>query len=112
MMKLPILILLSLSFVRTMAQPSDSIGRRIVLTGHLPSLIKETVIIKNEDHFFCKVHADKVGRFKAEIMSAAGYFNVNGITIYLEPGMELLIDSTVGGGYFFEGKGSIENNIL
>jgi thiol-disulfide isomerase/thioredoxin len=86
-------------------------GGPVALTGRFPSKTGQLVTIKNSGHFSLQTRADKAGRLKARFIADTGYYTIDQITVYLEPGMDLVLRVTPTGPHF-TGKGAAVNDLL
>jgi thiol-disulfide isomerase/thioredoxin len=104
----PFLVYLLLIFsTRVMAQSTTE----AVVSGNIPELAGKTFSIQNRDHFSKQVSVSKNGSFSVKLNIDTGYYYLYGKFIYLEPGANLVINKK-DSVYSFQGKGSVENNLM
>lgn len=80
---------------------------QITLSGNSTA---PSVVLKNTIHFSCTAPVN-AGRFTLRCKVDTGYYTLNDTILYLEPGMNLTIN-TSGPRWTYTGKGASENTLL
>jgi thiol-disulfide isomerase/thioredoxin len=100
-------IILALLSVTGFAQTKNSAK----ISGNIISLANDSVSLDNYYHKVVKIPVDKSGAFSSVVkLDSGAYYNLNGLAIYLEPKMDLVINKDSV--YTFAGKGITENDLM
>jgi thiol-disulfide isomerase/thioredoxin len=106
-MKKSLVLILAFLSINCFAQTKSTAK----ISGNIISLANDSVSLDNYSHKIVKIPVDKTGSFTTIVkLDSGAYYNFNGLAIYLEPKMDLVINKDSV--YTFAGKGVTENNLM